>query len=61
VPFPERSVADTEGNILEIAMATKVRSAFPLEGQEGGESKMAGTCVSSLRARHGTLRVCGHA
>lgn len=22
-------------------MATKVRSAFPLEGQEGGESKMA--------------------
>lgn len=33
-------------NILEIAMTTKVRSAFPFEGQEGGESKMAVcTCI----------------
>lgn len=62
--FLERSVANTEGNILEIAMATKVGSAFPLEGQEGGESKMAvylwyAACPSvwAFHTDHATLRV----
>lgn len=44
-------------------METKVTSAFPLEGQEGGESKMAVylRVVPSLAVRACAPHACGHA